>query len=236
MINFLGVLGGMGPLATADFLRKIAENTPAKIDQQHIPIVLYSDCTTPDRTENILRKGLSPLPHLLTGIRFLNQARVKAICIPCNTAHNWFSEIEYASEVPVLHIAKASISQIKKKNPEARVIGVMSTFGTHQTGIYRDTLVQCGYEVLYPTDLEFEDYISPGIALVKSNLVTEAEDKFKIVASALFNRGAEIVILGCTEIPIGMQRQFQKSPALYIDSAEALALAAVELFSTKNSE
>jgi aspartate racemase len=68
MKNFLGVLGGMGPLATADFLSKLVENTSAQTDQEHIPVLLYGDCTIPDRTQSIMGKGPSPLPQLLDGI------------------------------------------------------------------------------------------------------------------------------------------------------------------------
>ena len=85
MNHFLGVLGGMGPLATADFLSKLVQNTDAQIDQDHIPVLLYGDCTTPDRTASIVGKGPSPLDKLLAGIRFLNDSGVGAICIPCNT-------------------------------------------------------------------------------------------------------------------------------------------------------
>ena len=97
MADFLGVLGGMGPLATADFLRKLVKKTPAGIDQEHIPVLLYGDCTIPDRTANIVGGGLSPLPKLLDGIRFLNESGAKVICIPCNSAHCWYEEMQAAS-------------------------------------------------------------------------------------------------------------------------------------------
>jgi aspartate racemase len=231
MTSFLGVLGGMGPLATADFLKKIVENTPAQVDQKHVPILLYGDCTTPDRTANIVGDGPSPLPSLLAGIRFLNQAGVKAICIPCNSAHQWFADIEATSNVPVLHIARVSVAQVKIKNPLARVVGVMSTMGTYRSGIYTNALVEMGYKVLTPSEEEFNTLVSPGIAHVKANRVSSAEAVFQKVASSLLQRGADVIILGCTEIPIGMQRQCQLTPAIYIDSTEALAKSAVDLMS-----
>ena len=90
--SFLGVLGGMGPLATADFLRKLVRKSRADTDQEHIPVLLYGDCTTPDRTASIVAGGPSPLPQLLDGIRFLNRNGARAICIPCNSAHAWVEE------------------------------------------------------------------------------------------------------------------------------------------------
>jgi len=230
MHNFLGVLGGMGPLATADFLKKLVESTPARVDQEHIPVLVFGDCTTPDRTANIVGEGPSPLPQLLAGIRFLSESGAKAICIPCNSAHCWYAEMAAASAVPLFHIVRASAGQVRKKNPAARVVGVLSTAGTHRMGIYRDTLVEMGFAVVSPTDDEFQTLVSPAIALIKANRLPEAEAVFEIAAARLRERGAEIIILGCTEIPIGMQQQCRAHPGRFVDSTDALALAVIEFF------
>jgi aspartate racemase len=230
MQGFLGVLGGMGPLATADFLGKLVENSPARVDQDHIPVIVYGDCTTPDRTASIVGTGPSPLPKLLAGIAHLNQAGVKAISIPCNSAHCWYDELSSASSVPVFHIVKASAEQVRKKKPAAKSVGVLSTFGTHQMGIYRDTLAALGYAVVTPSEDEFHTLVSPAIAMIKANRLDAAEDVFREAASRLCARGAEIIILGCTEIPIGMRRQYRENPALFVDSNDALALAVIDFF------
>ena len=227
-IRFAGVLGGMGPLATADFLAKLAQLTPASIDQEHIPVLLYGDCTIPDRTQSIVGKGPSPLPQLLAGIEFLNRAGVRVICIPCNSAHCWYDDMAQASAVPVLHIVKASAEQVRLKRPQARRVGVLSTYGTHQMGIYRQTLADLGYEVVTPTDDEFEQLVSPGIAMIKGNQLDAAEAVFAQAAQRLTARGAEIIILGCTEIPVGMQKQYRLNPEQFVDSNEALALAVID--------
>ena len=233
MNNFLGVLGGMGPLATVDFLKKIVDNTSAHTDQEHVPILLYGDCTTPDRTANIVGNGVSPLPHMLKGIKFLSQAGVGAICIPCNSTHNWYEQIQAASNVPVLHIGNASVALLQKLNPEARAIGVLSTLGTLRAGIYAKPLEQMGYDVLSPSEEEFYTLVSPGIACVKANQVDEAERLFAKAADRLLQRGAHAIILGCTEIPLGMQQQCRLAPTTYVDSTDALALAAIKFLSSK---
>jgi len=235
MSGFLGVLGGMGPLATADFLRKLVENTMAAQDQEHIPVLMYGDCTTPDRTASIVGRGVSPLPKLLEGIRFLDRAGAQAICIPCNSAHHWYDDMAAASSVPVLHIAQASVDEVRRKMPEARVVGVMSTLGTYETGLYRNALHTHGYEVLAPTRGEFDTLVSPGIADVKANLIDAASRSFSVAAQSLLDRGADIIILGCTEIPLGMQRQVRANPSLYVDSNDALAVAAVRFFESGES-
>ena len=230
MSGFLGVLGGMGPLATADFLRKLVKKTPATIDQEHIPVMLYGDCTTPDRTASIVGTGPSPLPKLLEGIALLNKSGAKAICIPCNSAHCWFDEMQAASAAPLIHIVRASARQISRKNPTARTVGVLSTFGTHRMGIYRGTLAEMGYAVVTPTDEEFESLVSPGIAMMKANDWAGAEAAYEKASHLLTARGAEITVLGCTEIPFGMERQYRANPAKFVDSNDALVDAVLEVF------
>lgn len=228
--NFLGVLGGMGPLATADFLRKLAKKTPADTDQQHIPVLLYGDCTTPDRTANVVGQGPSPLPYLLAGIRFLNDQGARTICIPCNSAHCWYDDMQAASDVPVLHIVKASAAQVRTKNPAAKRVGVLSTLGTHRMGIYRSTLSDMGYDVVTPTDHEFQTLISPAIAMNKANKWAEAEALYDAAADHLWQRGADIIVLGCTEIPFGMERRYRSNPLQFVDSNDALVDAVLEAF------
>lgn len=234
--TFLGVLGGMGPLATADFLRKLVKKTPADIDQKHIPVLLYGDCTTPDRTASVVGTGPSPLPHLLAGIRFLNEQGARAICIPCNSAHCWYDDMQAASSVPILHIVKASAAQVGRKNPKASRVGVLSTLGTHRMGIYRHMLTDLGYEVVTPTDDEFDTLISPAIAMNKANQWTEAEHLYDAVAERLWERGAEIIVLGCTEIPFGMERQYRANPTKFVDSNDALVDAVLGAFACTAQE
>ena len=135
-----------------------------------------------------------------------------------------------ASAVPVFHIVKASAEQVHKKNPDAKTVGVLSTFGTHRMGMYRSTLKDMGFAVLTPTDEEFERLVSPGIALIKANKLPEAEAVFAEAAALLVERGAEIIILGCTEIPIGMRQQCKAKPLQFVDSNDALALSVAAFF------
>ena len=226
----LGVIGGMGPLATADFLHKLTIATKAGRDQEHIPLILYGDCTTPDRTAAVLGKGPSPLPQLVEGIEFLNAARVAVIAIPCNSAHCWYADMKAASQAPVLHIVEASARRVQRNDPTTRRVGVLSTEGTHRMGIYKSTLEAMGFEVLSPTQEEFEQYVSPGIADIKGNRLKDAEAKFDIAADRLVERGAQQIILGCTEIPLGMQPRALANPTTVVDSTLSLVEAVIEHF------
>jgi aspartate racemase len=226
----LGVLGGMGPLATVDFLKKLTVATEARCDQQHVPLLVYSDCTTPDRTQSILRDGPSPLPQMLAGIEFLNRAGCVVIAVPCNSAHYWYDDMAGASRVPVLNIVRASAERVRCNNPKTCRIGVLSTEGTNEMRIYRQTLEQLGFEVITPTPDEFHEFVSPGISDVKRNEIDQAEKKFDVVADRLQARGAEQIILGCTEIPVGMQARCAREPNAIVDSNAALAEAVLAFF------
>jgi aspartate racemase len=226
----LGVLGGMGPLATADFLYKLAAATRAGRDQEHIPVLVHGDCTTPDRTAAVLGQGPSPLPQLLEGIEFLNAARCSVIAVPCNSAHVWFQEMADASLAPVLHIVEASARQVQRNDTRTRRVGVLSTEGTHRMGIYKGVLEKMGFEVLTPRPDEFTTLVSPGIADIKGNRMHEAEEKFDVAADRLIERGAQQIILGCTEIPLGMVRRTRDNPRTVVDSTQALVTAVIERF------
>jgi aspartate racemase len=235
MKNFLGVIGGMGPLATSDFLSKLVDHTAAQTDQENIPVIVYGDCTTPDRTKNIVDDGPSPYPQLLQAVKFLNDAGVGSICITCNSAHHWYSELTKHSAAPIFSIIKASADQVHKKNPNIKTVGVLSTYGTFQVGIYNQALKELGFNVVLPTLEEFNTLISPGISFIKANRLAEAEIVFEKASDSLVSRGAEIVILGCTEIPIGMQQQYAQHPDKFVDSSEALAISVVEFYSKSGS-
>src|SRR5271163_1208156 len=109
----LGVLGGMGPLASAHFMIRLTLLTPATRDQDHIPTVLWSDPRVPDRTKGRLGGGADPLPFLLRGIAGLRRAGCGAIAIPCNTAHGWYEEMQAEAGCPILHIVEAAAAELR---------------------------------------------------------------------------------------------------------------------------
>lgn len=223
--GWLGVIGGMGPLATADFLAKLALATPAACDQAHIPVLMVGDCGTPDRSAALAGDGPSPLPRLLAAVDFLAAEGVELIAMPCNSAHAWYGELAERSARPVLNIIDACIERIRCRQRSARRIGVLSTEGTACQGIYSRRLAAQGFEAIVPTAAEFSRWVTPGIARVKANAPAEAQALLQAGADALFARGAEVVILGCTEIPVALQDTTRALPDRYVDSTAALVAA-----------
>jgi aspartate racemase len=224
----LGVLGGMGPLASAHFMVRLTLLTPAARDQDHIPTVLWSDPRVPDRTKSRLGGGPDPLPFLLRGIAGLRRAGCGAIAIPCNTAHGWFEEMEEEAGCPILHIVEAAATELRRLGIASGAIGVMGTQGTLDMRLYQDRLSRLGWDCLTPTPAEMQRLVTPAIALVKANRVAEAYTPLADVVQSLATRGAGSVVLGCTEIPLGLQAGPAETLGVtLIDTIDALARAAI---------
>lgn len=222
----LGVLGGMGPLASAEFMRRLTLLTPAARDQDHIPAVLWSDPRVPDRTAARIAGGEDPLPALLRGIRGLEAAGAGAIAIPCNTAHGWFGAMQAATRLPILHIVDAAADELARLGVAAGPVGIMGTAGTLAMQLYQERLKARGYACLVPTPEEMDALVTPAIAAVKANEVDASYAPLAEAATRLVARGARAVVLGCTEIPLGVAA----GPALpfpVCDTLDALARAAI---------
>jgi aspartate racemase len=224
----LGVLGGMGPLASAQFMLRLTLLTPATRDQDHIPAVLWSDPRVPDRTRSHLQDGDDPLPWLLHGITGLRRAGCGAIAIPCNTAHGWFDAMRQTAEVPILHIVDAAAADMRRLGIGPGTIGVMGTQATLDMRLYQDRLQSQGWDCIIPSRQEMDRHVTPAIALVKANRVAEAYAPLVEVANTLAARGATAVVLGCTEIPLGIQAGPQDAlPVPMVDTIDSLARAAI---------
>ena len=224
--NILGVLGGMGPLASAHFMTRLTLLTPASRDQDHIPTILWSDPRVPDRTLGRLSGGADPLPWLQRGIRGLRNAGVGAIAIPCNTAHGWYEDLAREG-LPILHIVDAAAAELSKV-ASSGTIGIMGTAATLRMRLYQDRLDAQGWTCITPDDAEMQRLVSPAIALVKANRVAEAYAPLADMVTLLAARGAKAVVLGCTEIPLGLLAGPHQTLAVpLVDTIDALALAAI---------
>jgi aspartate racemase len=224
--RMLGVLGGMGPLAGATFMQRLTLLTPAERDQDHVPTILWSDPRVPDRTAARLSGGPDPLPALMRGIRGLEAAGCGAIAIPCNTAHGWFDAMQAGTRLPILHIVEAAADELLRLGVTAGPIGLMATKGTLAMRLYQDRLEGRGYQVLLPSAEEMDRIVMPAIDGVKANRVAEAYAPLAEVAMALAARGARAVVLGCTEIPLGISAG-PPLPFPVADTIDALARAAI---------
>jgi aspartate racemase len=224
----LGVLGGMGPLASAHFMLRLTLLTPAERDQDHIPTILWSDPRIPDRIAGLKGTGPDPLPWLLRGINGLRQAGCGAIVIPCNTVHAWIPTMQPAAEVPILHIVDATANDLRRLGIGRGTIGVIGTVPTLAMRLYQDRLEAEGWDCIQPDVPQMDRLVLPAIAMVKVNRLADAYTPLVEAVNDLAARGATAVVLGCTELPLAIQAG--PSSALQVpvvDSIDALARAAI---------
>ncbi len=217
----IGVLGGMGPMATADFLSKLVIATPATQDRDHIPVIVQSIPQVPDRTSAILGEGPSPLPEMISMASKVKAAGAEFGVIACNTAHHWYDELVYASQLEFIHIADAVLNVLEKQQDKSSLIGLMATPGTIKSGFYQERLTRSGFRIHAP-DSNALLRIHAGIKHVKAN---ELEIGYSILSREIdeFHKlGVETIILGCTELSV----IFEDSDK-FIDSNLALAKACV---------
>jgi aspartate racemase len=231
----LGVLGGLGPLATVDFLAKLVELTPAACDQEHIPWAVVSLPQTPDRTRAILHGGESPLPYLESAVRRLNGQGVAAIAILCNTAHHWYDELQQHSRAPILHIADAAIAALAACAPGTEV-GILATRGTISSGFYQRKLSAAGFTPLVMCDVDEQDDLDECIRLVKAHQVPKAAQHLKRALEASVRVGCRAAIMACTEIPVAYSKLNDHENLQVIDANLELARTCVEHFRTRQTD
>ncbi|MDP9095565.1 MAG: amino acid racemase [Pseudomonadota bacterium] len=220
----LGVLGGMGPLATVDFLEKLVLQTQATRDQDHIPFLVACLPQIPDRMEALLRGGPSPSDAMVDGIDRLVAGGADVIAIPCNTAHAWYDELAARSPVPILHIVHAVLDALRDRGIERGPIGLLATEGTIKADIYQSVLREQGLECRLPSKAAPVDV---GIYAVKVGRLEEARTGLAAVVRTMLYQGCTAIIFGCTEISValGDVADFRD---VTVDASAALARVALK--------
>lgn len=223
----LGVIGGMGPAATADFFAKLIEATPATCDEEHIPTLIVSDPRLPGRPAAILANGPSPLPELLAMRERLLGAGATMLAMPCNTAHYWYEDLVRGCPVPFVSIVEASCDAVAQLAAKGSRIGLVATQATLAAGIFDRALAAAGFAALLPSQAELDSAILPSIRRVKEGGLFQAGRMLEPAVQSLLDRGAAAVILACTETPLALDAIGSPLRARCVDSNRALAQACV---------
>lgn len=221
--KIVGVIGGMGPLATVDLYRKIVEHTDADCDQAHVRTMIDSNTNIPDRTAALLSGGESPVRELQSSARLLEQAGAQVLVMPCHTAHCFYDEVQAAVHVPVLNMIELTVQELKRRGV-ARA-GLLATDGAVQSGIYQRHFEDSGIELLLPDpdgQAALMDMIYSGVKAGRSDYDTQA---VRTALDSLIDAGAQTLILGCTELPPAFEMYGLDYPNL--DPTLTLALAAI---------
>lgn len=226
----LGILGGMGPLATLDLQQKIIDLTPASCDQDHLPVIVWNVPQIPDRQQALAGTGASPLPQLLHALAQLDRLSVSHIAIPCNTAHHWFPHLAGASKARLLHIAHTTIAVLATMSPRPARVGLIATHGTLAAGWFQQALSSLGIEVLVPQETELKNWFKPGCYAVKRGDLRQGGILLDRLSAELVKRGAEQLILACTEVPPALNAIDSSFLPIALDPTQALAQACVDLW------
>lgn len=222
-----GIIGGLGPQATNYLFNLIIKLKPAKKDQDHLPVLIFNNPQIPDRTKHLTKNEVSPLPELIHTAKVLKKAGATFLAIPCNTCHAFVTQIELKSNLPVLNMPFLAVRYILKKYGKKAQVGLLATDGTLKSQIYESELknVSLSIKLIVPDALSQKNVMEAiyGVKGIKAGFTDSYENYLLLEKAAqdLFERGADVVIQGCTEIPLAFLGRESQIPM--VDPMEILA-------------
>jgi len=227
----LGIIGGMGPLATAYLFNRIVEFTDAQKDQDHIDIVILNHATLPDRTKTIKSgKYENFISAIVKDGRELERLGVSNIAIPCNTSHFFYDEIQKRLDVNVINMVRETVLYIKNNKSDVKKVGIMATDGTIETRTYAKECILQGIEPVFPSQRMQQTVMSIIYDEIK-NGKKGSLDRFTEVVDELRKNGCDMVILACTEL--SYFKEYHNIPEYCIDAMDILVKKSIELSGKK---
>lgn len=222
----LGVIGGLGPMATAYFMQLVIDMTKAERDQEHLEMIIYNCPTIPDRTAYILGQSEeSPLPKIIELGKRLKEQEVSCIAIPCITAHYFHQEIEEAVQIPVIHGIRETALLLKEKNIEK--VGIMATDGTIQSRIFQEELETLGMKAIVPREDMQKRVMSLIYEDIKKGKKPDLNSFFAVKDYFIKEEGAQAIVLGCTELSV-IKRDYELGDGI-CDAMEVLVKKAISM-------
>ena len=225
MKKTIGIMGGMGPLATADLLIKITTMTKAGSDNEHIRIYIDCDCQIPDRTGAILHGGPDPVPEMTSALRNLEKCGADCIVMACNTAHYFLPRLQPLTQIPILDMPAITARRCAERYPGKKA-ALLGTTGTLQTGLYNAALEREGIAYFLPEPEEQAFLMHMIYDVVKATRPMQPEEEnWSRLLHDLRARGADYFILACTELPIVANTLNDEGP--FVDPTSELAREAI---------
>jgi len=220
----VGILGGMGPEATVLLMSRIIARTPAQDDDDHIPMIVDNNTQVPSRIRALIEgTGEDPTPVLAGMAKGLKQAGAEVLAMACNTAHNYAPAIRAATDLPLLDMVALTAGHVVAKVPGVKKVGILASPAVRITGLFDRAFGALGVETLYPDD---ESRILAAIrAIKKSSAAPEARTILREAARELTAKGAQCLIVGCSEFSVIADAIAADYPV--VDSLDVLADAVV---------
>jgi len=222
----IGIIGGMGPLATVKLFEKIVLLTNAETDQEHLHILVDNNTSIPDRTDFILGKtSTNPIEQLILSAKKLESMGADFLIMPCNTAHYFFNDLVKAVTIPVVNMIEETAKYICETYENINTVGLLSTEATANKQLYENIFNNYGLNIIKPS-IESQNNITELIYSIKSGIEYKYISKVYSVMKEIENKGTDLFILGCTELPIAVD--LYKIEGTFIDTLEILALKSIE--------
>jgi aspartate racemase len=219
----VGIIGGVGPEATVELMRRVTARTRAEDDADHVHLLIESNPKIPSRIAHLIEgTGRDPLPEILRVARNLQSAGADALAIPCNTAHHYADEIQAAVTIPLLHMVKLAVARIAAANPRARV-GLLASTAVYRVGVYERALADRGLEGVVPRRQDELMALIRGVKRGESG--AEAARRLAEIGADLENQ-CEIALIACSELSLISAELARRVRVL--DSLDVLADAIVE--------
>lgn len=226
MPQTLGILGGLGPMATVYFYDMLVRHTKATCDQDHLDVIISSRASTPDRTSYILGQSTeNPFDIMARDAQRLVTFGTDVLAIPCNTAHYFYDRLNETISVPILNMVEETVLEAKARG--CCRVGILATSGTVQTGTYSRMCERHGLEFVCPDESRQQDLMNVIYGDIKQGKRPDMA-RFFAVADSLKRQGCTRMILGCTELSI--IKKDEQLDAFYIDSMSVLAKNAITTF------
>ncbi|MCD7864172.1 MAG: amino acid racemase [Lachnospiraceae bacterium] len=223
MTKTIGILGGMGPLATCDLFHKIIDITDAGCDQEHVCVCIDSNSAIADRTKAILEGGEDPVPEMVKSAVRLQSMGADVLIMPCNTAHYFYDRIVPFLDIPMLHMIRETVKTVRQRG--LTKVGLLATDGTCRSGVYETAFHAEGIEMYVPSPARQQAVMDVTYKGVKAGNLSIDLTGFYAAMDELFDQGAQTLILGCTELPVAFDLFHIDRPS--IDPTMVLAAAAV---------
>ncbi len=223
MTKTVGVIGGMGPAATVHFMARVLALTPAKTDQDHVRLIVDNNGGVLDRNAAIRGEGPSPARALADMAQGLERAGSEVLVMPCNTAHAFAAEVRAATALPFIDLIEATCDEAMAARP--RRVGVLAADGCRRAGLYQAAFARRGVEALLGGAGDHEAFMDLIYRIKAGDLGPDVRARVRSLAEGLISAGAEVIVAGCTEVPLVLASDDLSAPL--IDSIDALARATI---------
>ncbi|WP_399896266.1 aspartate/glutamate racemase family protein [Streptomyces sp. BBFR51] len=224
--HLVGILGGMGPAATAEFYTKLIRRTPVTRDQDHLRVAIWADPTVPDRVGAVLGGTTDPYPAMLEGARRLRDLGTTVAVMPCHTAHVFLPALVRDSGLRFLDMVAETMAALERREGTAGRVGLLGTRATLASGLYQDRLREERFDVVLPEE-PTQWQVDLAIRKVKQGNPEEAGQHLDNAVRAMARTDANLIVLACTELPLAARHLTAVGHSELLDPTDVLADAVI---------